>query len=82
VADPDIRLWGQHNVADPDIRLGREFNMFPRIARLFFHWGGPKSIAKLDEGHCPILPLNPRLISRGIHCSTCKAWCTNASWSK
>lgn len=42
VADPDIQPEAQ-NVADQGIRL-KEFNI-------------PKSIAKLDEGHCRNCPL-------------------------
>ena len=30
--------------------------MFPSISRLFLHWRGPKSIAKLDGGHDWICP--------------------------
>ena len=47
---------GSHHVADPDIRLGGKSNMFPCISRLFLHWRGPKSIAKLDGGPWLDLP--------------------------
>jgi len=37
-------------VADPHIRLGWQFNMFPVSHIYFFFGGGPKSMAKLDNG--------------------------------
>ena len=53
---------GPHQVADPDIRIGEQFNMFPSVSRLFLRWRGrPKAIAKLDEGHGRILPLDSPL---------------------
>src|SRR6218665_3909199 len=49
---------GAYHVVNPDIRLGVRGNlMFPSISCLFLHWGGPKSIAKLDGGHGRISPM-------------------------
>src|SRR6218665_269217 len=54
LVDPDIRLEGHIN---PAIRLGGvgQFNMFPSISRLLFHWRRPKTIVTL-AGFLPIDP--------------------------
>src|SRR6218665_4060292 len=45
---------------DPYIQQGGQLNMSLGMLRQFFHWRGPKSIAKLDGGYGRIRPLQIR----------------------